>query len=192
MTRHPDGVGRSSFEFIDTGKLFSLLGLQEGAVLVDLGCGPGNYSLAASEYVGSKGRVYAVDRWAQGLDHLKDSIQDRGIENISVMLADIGKTIPVQDDCVDVCLVAGVFHHLVDEGAHEQTLREIKRTLKQDGVLAIIEFKKKEGPPGPPISMRISPEALEDMLTPPGFLKKAVSGLGPDHYLALFCNSIGC
>jgi len=57
--------------------------------------------------------------------------------------------------------MAGVFHHLLDDHSHMDTLEEIKRTLKTGGILAFVEFKKIEGPPGPPIRIKISPDEME-------------------------------
>jgi len=37
------------------------LGLKKGVTFVDLGCGYGTFTLAASSIVGSEGHVYAVD-----------------------------------------------------------------------------------------------------------------------------------
>jgi protein-L-isoaspartate O-methyltransferase len=67
MTKHPEnkptGAGKSSFGLIDTAKFFSELDLQKGVTFLDVACGWGAYSLAASDIVGKDGQVYAVDLW---------------------------------------------------------------------------------------------------------------------------------
>ncbi|MEJ2279491.1 MAG: SAM-dependent methyltransferase [Candidatus Lokiarchaeota archaeon] len=35
--------------------------IREGDIVVDYGCGPGSYSIAASKKVGAEGKVYALD-----------------------------------------------------------------------------------------------------------------------------------
>ena len=42
-------------------KNFKTLGLKQGDLVVDYGCGPARYVVNASKTVGSKGFVYAVD-----------------------------------------------------------------------------------------------------------------------------------
>jgi hypothetical protein len=44
--------------------------------------------------------------------------------------------------------------------------------LKPNSVLAVLEFKKRDGPPGPYIDIRLTPEAVERLLSPHGFTKR--------------------
>jgi len=43
-------------------------------------------------------------------------------------------------------------------------LREAKRLLKPNPMLAILEIEKKETPFGPPLNIRLSPEDLMDIV----------------------------
>jgi protein-L-isoaspartate O-methyltransferase len=67
----PIGAGKSSFELIDSTRLFIELNLKPGMTILDLACGKGAYSLVASERVGAGGSVYAVDLWEDGIAQLK-------------------------------------------------------------------------------------------------------------------------
>jgi hypothetical protein len=58
--------------------------------------------------------------------------------------------------------------------------------VKPNGILAIMEFMKIDGPPGPPRHIRLSPEQVEDMLTPFGFMQERIVDVGPYNYLMLF------
>lgn len=164
MHKDPHGAGKSSFELVDSGKLFSRLNLQKGTVFLDLGCGRGNYTIPASEYVGGSGIIYAVDLWKEGIEQLEKSIAEKGLKSIRVMLADVSKKLPIEDHCVDTCFMATVFHDLVHDSNHEGALVEVKRVLKQSGTLALVEFKKMDGPPGPPIEIRLSPRSSTQCL----------------------------
>ena len=55
MTEKPIAAGKSSFNLVDSKKLFSELRLKENTTLLDLACGSGAYSIAASEYIGEEG-----------------------------------------------------------------------------------------------------------------------------------------
>ena len=68
----------------------------------------------------------------------------------------------------------------------EKVLPEVVRVLKPNGLLAIVEFKKIDGPPGPPQHIRLSPEDVAAILVPHGFDKERLVDLGPYNYLMLF------
>jgi ubiquinone/menaquinone biosynthesis C-methylase UbiE len=186
MSSNPPGAGKSSFDLIDAQELFSTMGIRKGDVFLDLGCGIGNYSIAASEYLGSNGIIYAIDLWGGGMDILKQTIAEKRIETIRPIVADLGKHLPVEKNSVDVCLMATVFHDLLRSKAHEVALMETKRVLKKDGQLVIVEFKKREGPPGPPMHIRISAQDLATTLNTSGFHQKTTREIGPYHYLSIF------
>ena len=108
------------------------------------------------------------------------------IRNIHPRVADVSRHIAIEKESVDVCLMAMVLHDLFRDGTGEGTLREVQRVLKPMGILALVEFKKIEGPPGPPIDVRISPEQLEAILTPYGFRFKKTTDIGIVRYLSIF------
>ena len=185
----PTGAGKSSFDLIDVDAFYRELDLKAGITFLDVACGRGAYCLKASEIVGSAGTVYAVDLWPEGIEQLKVSAVEKNALNINAFVSDAGRHIPVDDQVVDVCLMATVLHDFVDDQISEEVLQEIVRVMKPDGMLAIVEFKKIDGPPGPPVHIRLSPEAVGDMLAPYGFAKIKLTDVGPFNYLMLFHNS---
>ena len=48
------------------GDMWKAAGIVEGAVVADVGCGPGAVSVVLGERVGPTGRVFAVDRGCRG------------------------------------------------------------------------------------------------------------------------------
>jgi hypothetical protein len=58
--------------------------------------------------------------------------------------------------------------------------------LGPQGSLAIVEFKKIDGLPGPPINIRLTSEEVEDMVIPYGFGNKLTVDIGPFNYLVIF------
>ncbi len=190
MTKHPEtkptGAGKSSFGLIDTAKFFQELALDKGITFLDVACGRGAYSLAVAEIIGNNGQIYAVDLWEEGIGILFEEAASKGIQNITTFVSDVAEHIPIEDDCVDVCLMATVLHDLVADKIDQQVLKEIVRVMKSESTLAIVEFFKKEGPPGPPKPVRLSPEEVGQMLAAHGFQQKRYTEIGPDHYLQLF------
>lgn len=134
--------GPSSFWMHDPDVVFDFLALKQGNFVLDLGCGPGEYSIHAAGLVGDSGVVYALEKWAYMIDGLKEEADDRGIWNIKTMTADITETFPINDQSIDVCLLSTVLHmfdlSIIEAGLFTQ----IRRVLKPDGRVAVIECKK--------------------------------------------------
>ncbi|MEE4262111.1 MAG: methyltransferase domain-containing protein [Desulfobacteraceae bacterium] len=182
----PTAAGKSSYDLIDVDIFFKELNLQEGISFLDLACGRGAYCLAASEIIGDKGRIYGVDLWAEGIELLKSAAAARGLSNIEAIISDAAKKIPVDNHTIDVCLMATVLHDFVEDKIDQEVLAETARTVKPNGILAIMEFKKIDGPPGPPRHIRLSPEQVDDLLTPFGYKREHFADVGPFNYLLLY------
>ena len=190
MTKHhetkPTGAGKSSFGLIDSAKFFRELDLKKRAIFLDVACGRGAYSLAASDIIGKDGQVYAVDLWEEGILSLRKETVSKGIQNIATFVSDAAQNIPVENDCVDVCLMATVLHDFVGDKVDRQVMKEIVRVMKSKAMLAIVEFKKKDGPPGPPKPIRLSPEEVVKIVSAFGFQQNRYTEVGPDNYLQIF------
>jgi ubiquinone/menaquinone biosynthesis C-methylase UbiE len=182
----PLGAGRSSFELIDARALFRELRLKKRSAFLDIACGRGAYTLAASEFVGPNGTLYAVDLWKEGVADLKAAAAARGIANIIAMIANVGERLPLEDRTVDAALMATVLHDLVEEGKAEAALRETARVLRPGGNFAVVEFKKIDGPPGPPRSVRLDAGEVARLVSPFGFVRRKALDLGPYNYLLTF------
>jgi ubiquinone/menaquinone biosynthesis C-methylase UbiE len=182
----PTGAGKSSFELIDADVLFGELNLTAGMTVLDLACGRGAYSLAASERVGAGGTVFAVDLWEDGIALLKQEAESRGIQNITARVGNAGRHIPVGDESIDLCLMCTVLHDFVLDGNVDGVLGETVRIIKPGGILAINEFEKIEGPPGPPMTSRLSAEEVEKILSEYNFKKVSHIRIGPYNYLMRF------
>lgn len=175
--------GKSSFWMQDPELVFRVLDLKEGDCFLDLGCGPGDYSLRASELLGDSGMVYALDRNHDAIADLRDKAVSAGSKNIKAEVCDISAPLPVKDSSVDICFISTVLHSLNLTDVEKTLFGEIKRVLKPSGRLAIIECKKEAQPFGPPIDMRISAEDLERTITKYGFTIVSLSDLGYNYLI---------
>ena len=54
-------------------------GIRNGMTVLDFGCGPGGFSLAAAKLVGPDGRVYAVDNHPLARDNRSESRRPAGL-----------------------------------------------------------------------------------------------------------------
>ena len=186
MSDAPIAAGKSSFGMVDVARVFNLLDLKPDTVMLDMGCGRGNYTLAAATRIDHRGMIHAADLWKEGVMELDAAIAERGLSHIDPLVVDISKSIPLESATIDVCLFATVIHDLVADGTAEGALREARRLLKPSGTLAVVEFEKKPGPPGPPASIRLSESQLDDLLNPFGFVRRRWESVGDHHYLSLY------
>jgi ubiquinone/menaquinone biosynthesis C-methylase UbiE len=186
----PIAAGHSSFELIRPEVLFPALALQKDTVFLDVACGAGRYSLGAAELIGPEGTIHAVDLWLEGIEQLRQTAAAKGLVQILPEVADVSERIPLGDSEADVCLIATALHDLKEIHSHEGTLQEIARVLKPEGLLAVVEFKKIEPPPGPPRHIRLAPEEVEQLARPHGFRQKQFLDVGPYNYLLLLRRTI--
>ena len=77
-TAKPPGAGSSSIDLIDVDLFFQALALKPGISVVDLGSGPGDYSIPIAKIIGKEGRVYAVDLWEGCIEFLRSEINGWG------------------------------------------------------------------------------------------------------------------
>ncbi len=191
MPHHPTGAGKSSYDLIDRAQFWSAISLTPGMTIMDLACGEGRYTKEMAHKVGHDGRIIAIDLWEEGIARINRSAQSTG-PRIETHVADASKGLPVENQCVDLCLMATVLHDLVHDGTAQAALEEVVRVLKPAGILAVVEFKKQDGPPGPPRAVRLRPEQVSKLLMPTGLIRfSAVVDLGPDLWFAEFKRSGG-
>jgi len=185
MKQKPPGAGKESLGTIDAPSLFTELDLSRTRIFLDLGCGPGKYSLEVLQHLSQEAMVIAVDLWEEGLRNLQESMKARDISRISPILADIGRGIPLKMDTVDVCLVANALHELILSKKNKEALREITRVLEPKGEPAVTEFKKVPGT-GSPLHILIEANQLSDMVKSHGFRNVKVVETGPYNYLPIY------
>ena len=179
------GQGPSSFGMQDPALVFKAMGLEPGMAFLDLGCGPGDYALAAARVVGPAGLVHAVDEWERMIALVRDRAREQGLGNVRAYLADMRSCLPVADACVDVCLLAMVLHYLRPRGGGDALWREVRRVLRPGGTLALLGGRKDAPDTGGPCpAHRWSPEECAALLGPRGFVPGSVTELGSNY---LFC-----
>lgn len=182
---HGQGRGPSSFRILDSEAAFEALGLKADERVLDLGCGPGDYTLRAARDVGPSGRVWAMDKWAYLVDGVKAEAERNGLRNIIATVADITEPLPIETGSIDLCLLGTVLHSMGLSRAGETLFGEVRRVLAPHGRVAVIEFNKEDKPFGPPEHCRLSPGDVRKALHPHGFQYLKQADLG-DAYLIQF------
>ena len=118
--------------FAPRSKILKEIDIKRGDVILDFGCGPGGYCLAAADLVGGSGRIIALDINPEALAYVKNRAAKQNIGIIETMLPNGGIDLP--DASVNVVFLFDVLHHL--EG-REDIFSDIRRVLTSGGILAV-------------------------------------------------------
>lgn len=113
--------------------------IKKGDSVLDYGCGPGGYTVAAAEFVGESGKVYAVDIHPLAIEEVKRRALERGLKNIDTILTDCDTQLI--DSSVDSILLLDILHDLSDP---DKILKELNRILIKDGWLAVDDHHLKD------------------------------------------------
>ncbi len=120
-------------------KLIERSGIHAGMKILDLGCGSGAYTTFVAKAVGEKGKVYALDiepKMLKQLDKKLASPENQDIKNVE-MINKSAYEIPLNDNSLDLVYMVAVLQEIPDR---QRALKEVKRVLKPDGILAVTEF----------------------------------------------------
>jgi ubiquinone/menaquinone biosynthesis C-methylase UbiE len=127
----------------EASRLSDLMHWTPGQVIAEIGAGEGQMSFFASARVGASGHIYVTELDDEKLDHLKDEVKQRNLQNVTVIKAGTVDT-NLPDNCCDVVFMRRVYHHFQHP---EQTDASIFRNLKPGGLLALIDFSPRRGLP---------------------------------------------
>lgn len=156
------------------------LGVKRGMTICDMGCGNGYYSLQLAQMTGEKGLVVGVDVQPEMLNLLRERMEDNGIENIIPILGSFHNP-RLPDNMIDMILMVDVYH----EFSHpEPMLAAMRKSLKPDGVLVFLEYRKEDRKvPIKPLH-KMSKRQVDKELTANGFkLVKSFDKLPWQHML---------
>lgn len=173
--------GRSAERYLNRDIILKELRISSGQVILDAGCGSGYMSKEFSKLLNNTGKIYALDPDEATIEKLKEETKGTNIETI---VGDITKRTRIEGASVDLIYLSTVFHGF-SKSETDGFQKEVKRLLKPNAVLAIVEFKKIETPFGPPLEIRFSPEALKEAII---LKSKSLVEVGKYFYMQSFEN----
>jgi len=119
--------------FRDPCETLDAAGLEPGQKVLEVGCGPGFFTVPAARIVGEKGSVYTLDINPLAVERAQQKINEEGVTNVKTVLADAAHTgLPGQS--FDLAFVFGFAHPI---GGMENILTELHRLLKPAGILSV-------------------------------------------------------
>jgi ubiquinone/menaquinone biosynthesis C-methylase UbiE len=161
-------------------RVLRVLGLRRGAVVADVGAGPGYFTTRLARAVGAQGRVYAVDPEPEVLQVLVKRLD--GAQNVTPVLSRDDDPMLPPVSC-DLALFVNAYHHVADGPAF---VRRLARCLKPGGRLAAIDWAYRETPVGPPMRRRIPPDTLVSIGRRAGLRPVARHEFLPYQYFLVF------
>jgi ubiquinone/menaquinone biosynthesis C-methylase UbiE len=162
------------------------IGIARGTTAADIGAGAGYFTWRLAERVGPAGKVYANDIQPAMLELLRKNIEARHLANVETVLG-------VEDDPklpagrVDLVLLVDVYHEFSEP---EKMLRKIRESLKPDGRLVLLEYRKED--PNIPIrpEHKMSVAEVRAEVEPEGFRFEKNLNTLPRQHILIFRKSV--
>ena len=139
----------------DGERFLKSIGIREGQVILDFGCGEGHYAIPAAKVVGEKGKIYAIDRDEEVLDELVQLIKKYNIKNIEVIKKE--SNITLENNSIDFVLCYDVVHYLKNR---KIIYSEFYRVLRPEGIFSLYPKHHKNDYP----LMELAHMKLEDII----------------------------
>lgn len=121
--------------YCGVGNPFSLGPINNGDVVLDIGCGTGVDTIFAAMMVGSTGKVVGIDIVPEMLQRAKSNLDMTDLKNVTFKKVSI-ENLPFSDAEFDVVISNGVINLIPDKAA---LLEEVMRVLKPGGRLMLAD-----------------------------------------------------
>ena len=118
-------------------EIFRAMGLKDGDVVADVGCGTGWFARRMARVVAPRGIVYAEDIQPEMLELLKQHVASEGVKGVVPVLGtETDPKLPAGG--LDWVLMVDVYHEFQKP---EPMLAAIRRSLKPTGKVALVEYR---------------------------------------------------
>jgi len=111
------------------------VGIRPGERVLELGPGPGAFTVEAARRAGTEGRLIAVDIQPEMIAQVEKRVRKARLTNVEAHVAD-AYHLPLEDDSVDRAFLVAVLPEIPDQA---RALAELRRVIKPGGVLSITE-----------------------------------------------------
>lgn len=121
--------------FLSARKLIERLNLKENYKVLEVGPGPGYFSILVARKL-KNGKLYLADIQPEMLEYAKKRLIKRKIENVEYHLCN-GTTFDFKDEFFDVIFLITVLGEVENR---ESYIKEFYRMLKWDGIISVSEL----------------------------------------------------
>jgi 2-polyprenyl-3-methyl-5-hydroxy-6-metoxy-1,4-benzoquinol methylase len=144
-------------------QVIALLGDLSGKTIADIGAGSGYFDFPLAE---KAEKVIAIDIDRRFLDYIEDK------NNALPQKLPIETRLAEEDDPhlaygeADMVIIVNTYHHIENRPDY---FNDVRKKLKPNGSLIVVDFFKREAPVGPPVEMKLSGETVTGELRKAGF-----------------------
>jgi len=119
---------------MNSNKILIRMGVQTGQKILEVGCGPGFFTIPAARMV-EDGTIYALDLYPMMIEIVKKKDKKHRLDNVKTINSPACRT-GLNDKSIDLIVCIDVLSDISDIGP---TLQEMHRILKSDGILSVYE-----------------------------------------------------
>ena len=170
--------GKKRFGEADPGPMLGQLGVTAGSTVVDYGCGPGLFALAAARLVGPSGTVYAVDLEPRMVELARRRAAEAGLANVRAVTSD-GVRAALPDGVADFILCVQIMHYHAKRTDRVAVARDLRRLLRAEGRVIIMQWAPERGDTG------ISYRALAGIMRDAGLVTDGAHAVTDELYRTL-------
>jgi len=159
--------------------------LKPGMNAADIGAGSGLFSRLMAQRVAPGGTIFAVDISKNMIDHIAKVAEEEKITNLKPILGDPHSP-RLAPNSVDLVCIIDSYHHFEFP---QDMLSEIRKALRPDGSLVLIDFKRVDGVSAEYVlkMVRAGEGTFTDEFQNAGFeLVERRDDMFPDNYLLRF------
>jgi 2-polyprenyl-3-methyl-5-hydroxy-6-metoxy-1,4-benzoquinol methylase len=161
LVKHFEDPARAQWQKPD--EVIASLGPLDGKTVADIGAGSGYFTFPLAK---KAAKVIAIDIDQRFLDYIEQKKRTQKVgANVETRI-----TAPdspgLKPGEADVVLIVDTYHHIENRIDY---FKKLKKDLAKGGVLVIVDYKKENTPPGPPVELRIAQEQVETELKSAGF-----------------------
>jgi len=144
-----EGPDRELYQKPD--QVMDALGVADGSIVAEVGAAGGWFTVRLARRVGPQGLVYAEDIQEQMIDSIERRMQRESLGNVRTVL---GKPDDprLPDAALDAVLIVDSYYEFEKP---LDMLRNVKDSLKPNGRLAIVDYRKDGIGPGPELEDRV-------------------------------------
>lgn len=156
-----------NIKFINPELIIEKIEIKSGSVVADFGCGAGYFSLPVAKKIGEQGSLYALDILPSSLETINSQAKTMGLTNISTKRVNLEKESGsgLASGSCDWVIIKDILFQNKNKLA---ILAEARRVLKEHGKVLVIEWNVEDASIGPDKNLRISKNALIELIQESG------------------------
>ncbi len=163
-------------------EVVAALQLKPGDAVADIGAGTGYFTRHFARSVGPRGKAIGLDIEQSMVDYMKQDAQRLHLENYHarVVKKDDPELTPASFDLVFLC---NTYHHIENRASY---FEKIRKAIKKDGRLVIVDFYNKPCPVCPPPVHTLAKKVVIQELDRAGYRPIATHEFLPYQYILEF------